>query len=196
MISGLHCAGVRDDNCQIWAADAAVDYVVVSSAPANAASSGWQQFRGLGMFPWSTLASCLNPYSYLTLRSLVKSMVRHRWACYHDVTFDATHPLPASSSVRQRQRCRRRLRRWPGSPDHDCFGMVWRPDACLGRLANPFFRGVSRDCCCRLPRTSACVIAVRGRMFCFANRVSFAGRCLPRKLQWRLARPCAFISHS
>lgn len=79
MISGLYAAGTRDDSCQIWAANAAVDYVVVSSAPVSAALVGWQQFRGLDMFPWSTLASYLHPYAYLTLRSLIASMVRYSY---------------------------------------------------------------------------------------------------------------------
>jgi hypothetical protein len=78
MISGLYSAGSRDDTCHVLAANAAVDYVVVSSAPADATSSAWQQFRGLSLFPWSTLASCLHPYSYLTLRSLVRSIVCSR----------------------------------------------------------------------------------------------------------------------
>jgi len=76
MLSGLYSAGCGSDACQIWAADAAVDYVVVSSAPVSAASQGWQQFRGLGLFPWAALASFLHPYAYLTLRSLMRSMVR------------------------------------------------------------------------------------------------------------------------
>jgi hypothetical protein len=76
MISGLHASGARGDVCQVWAADAAVDYVIVSSAPVTPASPDWLQFRGLSMFPWSILASCLHPYAYLTLRALVRSMVR------------------------------------------------------------------------------------------------------------------------
>jgi hypothetical protein len=75
VISGLYSAGARDDICQVLAVNAAVDYVVVRSASVSAASTAWQQFRGLGLFPWSTLASCLHPYAYLTLRSLVRSIV-------------------------------------------------------------------------------------------------------------------------
>ena len=75
MISGLYAAGSRDDVCHVLAANAAVDYVVVSSAAVDTASLPWQQFRGLGLFPWSTLASCLHPYAYLTLRSLVRNIV-------------------------------------------------------------------------------------------------------------------------
>lgn len=76
MISGLYSASIGSDACQIWAANAAFDYVVVSSAPVIAASNSWQQFRGLSLFPWAALASLLHPYAYLTLRSLIRSMVR------------------------------------------------------------------------------------------------------------------------
>ncbi len=77
MMSGLYSVSSENDTCQIWAANAAVDYVVASSAPVDSAGACWKQFRGLSTFPWSNLASVFHPFAYLTLRILIRSMVRN-----------------------------------------------------------------------------------------------------------------------